>query len=63
MSGAGGDRAGRSLLTLDWYRTLTPQGRVAFVAACAGYTLAGFDLLTFSFVLGALRTAFGLSEA
>src|SRR3954447_5306401 len=55
-------RGTRALFTLDWYRTLSPNGRVAFIAACGGYALAGFDLLSFTFVLARLRAAFGLSE-
>jgi MFS family permease len=53
----------RLLFTLDWYRTLSPTGRAAFLAACGGYTLAGFDLLSFTFVLPSIRAAFGLSDA
>jgi MFS family permease len=60
---AAAPRKTRALFTLAWYRTLSPNGRVAFVAACAGYALAGFDLLSFTFVLARLRVAFGLTEA
>jgi MFS family permease len=50
------------LFTLDWYRTLTPQGRRAFVAAWGGYVLAAFDTLAFTFVLAPIRATFGLAE-
>src|ERR687886_2840881 len=52
----------RALFTLDWYRTLRPDGRLAFLAAWGGYALAGFDFLSFTFVLAPIRAAFGLAE-
>ncbi|HLH24343.1 MAG TPA: MFS transporter [Chloroflexota bacterium] len=52
----------RALFTLDWYRALSPDGRLAFIAAWGGYALAGFDFLAFTFVLAPIRAAFGLSE-
>jgi MFS family permease len=52
----------RALFTLDWYRTLSADGRRAYLAACGGYALASFDFLSFTFVLIPIRAAFGLSE-
>ena len=52
----------RALFTLDWYRTLSADGRLAFMAAWGGYALAGFDFLSFTFVLAPIRAAFGLTE-
>ncbi|MBA2519107.1 MAG: MFS transporter [Chloroflexia bacterium] len=50
-------------MRFDWFRQLTPPGRRAFWAAFAGFGLAGFDLLSFTFVLVAVRDEFGLSAA
>ena len=52
-----------ALFTLDWYRTLSAEGRRAYGAAWGGYALASFDFLSFTFVLVPIRAAFGLSEA
>src|SRR5215212_7213410 len=59
---SGATSKGHALFTLEWFRTLSPDGRVAFAAACSGYALAGFDLLSFTFVLASIRAAFGLTE-
>jgi MFS family permease len=55
-------RGAHALFTLEWFRTLSPDGRVAFVAACGGYALAGFDLLSFTYLLPSIRAAFRLTE-
>lgn len=52
---------GGSLLKRTWFNDLSADGRRAFWAAFAGYGLAGFDLLSFTFVLVAVRDDFGLS--
>jgi MFS family permease len=46
-----------------WYRLLSVDGREAFWGAFVGVALAGFDVYSFSYVLGALRDAFGVSSA
>ncbi|HEU0113524.1 MAG TPA: MFS transporter [Thermomicrobiales bacterium] len=46
-----------------WYRLLSVDGREAFWGAFAGVALAGFDVYSFSYVLGALHDAFGVSSA
>ncbi|HET7095379.1 MAG TPA: MFS transporter, partial [Thermomicrobiales bacterium] len=45
-----------------WYRLLSADGREAFWGAFAGLALAGFDVYSFSYVLGALHDAFGVSS-
>ncbi len=58
---ADGNARGGLLLKRTWFNDLSADGRRAFWAAFAGYGLAGFDLLSFTFVLVAVRDDFGLS--
>lgn len=44
-----------------WYAALGPDGRHAFWAAFVGVALAAFDLLSFTFVLDAIRDDLGLT--
>ncbi len=52
----------RDVLNLDWYRTLDGPGRVAFWAGSAGWGLATFDALSFTFALQTIAGSLGLSE-
>jgi MFS family permease len=48
---------------LDWYWTLTPQGRAAFWATFGGWALDAYNQMTLGFVLPALTAGFKLSTA
>jgi MFS family permease len=52
-----------SLLSLDWYRTLTGRAVHAFWASAVGWALDAFDYQVFSFSLTAIAATFALSQA
>jgi MFS family permease len=51
------------IFTLDWYRTLSRQGRYAFWASFMGWALDAFDTQMFSFILVAVAATFLLTNA
>jgi MFS family permease len=53
----------RSILSLDWYRTLTGRAVHAFWASAIGWALDAFDYQVFSFTLTAIAATFALSQA
>ena len=53
----------RSILSLDWYRTLTGRAVHAFWASAIGWALDAFDYQVFSFSLTAIAATFALSQA
>src|SRR5215218_7943700 len=48
-------------LNLDWYRTLSGPGRLAFWSSSAGYALASADALALSYVLTPMGAALGVT--
>ena len=52
----------RSILSLDWYRTLTGRAVHAFWASAIGWALDAFDYQVFSFSLTAIAATFALSQ-
>jgi MFS family permease len=52
-----------SVVSLDWYRTLTGRAKHAFWASAIGWALDAFDYQVFSFMLTAVAAAFALSQA
>ena len=52
-----------TVLSLDWYRTLTGRAVHAFWASAIGWALDAFDYQVFSFSLTAIAAAFALSQA
>ena len=51
-----------SLVSLDWYRTLTGPAIHAFWASAIGWALDAFDFQVFSFSLTAIAATFALSQ-
>ncbi len=51
-----------SLISLDWYRTLTGRAVHAFWASAVGWALDAFDFQVFSFSLTAIAASFALSQ-
>jgi MFS family permease len=51
-----------SLISLDWYRTLSGRAVHAFWASFIGWALDAFDYQVFSFILTAIAAAFALSQ-
>src|ERR687887_2252659 len=52
-----------SVISLDWYRTLTGRAVHAFWASAVGWALDAFDFQVFTFTLTAIAAAFALSQA
>jgi MFS family permease len=52
-----------SVVSLEWYRTLTGRAKHAFWASAIGWALDAFDYQVFSFMLTAVAAAFALSQA
>src|ERR687885_10369 len=52
-----------SVVSLDWYRTLTGRAKHAFWASAVGWALDAFDYQVFSFSLTAIAATFALSQA
>ena len=52
-----------SVVSLDWYRTLTGRAKHAFWASAIGWALDAFDFQVFTFMLTAVAAAFALSQA
>src|SRR5919206_1085052 len=52
-----------SIVSLDWYRTLTGRAKHAFWASAVGWALDAFDYQVFSFSLTAIAATFALSQA
>ena len=52
-----------SVLSFDWYRTLTGRAVHAFWASAVGWALDAFDYQVFSFSLTAIAATFALSQA
>jgi MFS family permease len=53
----------RSLVSLEWYRSLTGRAKHAFWASAVGWALDAFDYQVFSFTLTAIAATFLLSQA
>src|SRR5919199_6483239 len=56
-------KAEESVVSLDWYRTLTGRAKHAFWASGIGWALDAFDYQVFSFMLTAVAASFALSQA
>src|SRR5918912_766334 len=52
-----------SVVSLEWYRTLTGRAKHAFWASAIGWALDAFDFQVFTFMLTAVAAAFALSQA
>src|ERR671933_2490642 len=52
-----------SVVSLEWYRTLSGRAMHAFWASAIGWALDAFDYQVFSFSLTAIAAAFALSQA
>jgi MFS family permease len=52
-----------SVVSLEWYRTLTGRAKHAFWASAVGWALDAFDYQVFSFMLTSVAAVFALSQA